>query len=361
MSESGRLVSLDVFRGMTIAGMIVVNNPGSWSTVYPPLLHAEWHGWTPTDLIFPFFLFIVGVSMSFSFSRRLEQRAPRSSLFRHVAVRSALLFILGMILTGFPDYYFYDKLILDVLQRIAVVYLLSAAIVLVTNELGQVIGGVGCLILYWVLMMLIPVPGYGSGVLEWEGSVWDYVDKLLLTGWHGHAEGILSLIPSVSTVLFGTLTGAWLRADRTPAEKACVMFVAGNVGLVVGLILDVWFPINKLLWSSSYVVFTAGFALNLLGVCYWLIDMKGWKKWATPFLVFGMNAIATFFLASFVARLMGLITVQGEVGIKTWIYRNLFESWLTGMNASLAFALVYTTVWLGIMYLFYRRRLFIKL
>ncbi len=295
--KSGRLVSLDAFRGITIAGMILVNNPGNWSYVYPALRHAEWHGWTPTDLIYPFFLFIIGVSMPYSFSRRIERGDTKPRLFVHVLIRSVILFALGMLLSGLPDYNFSNKLILDVLQRIGVIYLFAGTIVLLTGIVGQAVIGVACIVIYWLLMVLVPVSSYGAGVLAPEGNLWQYVDKVLLNGWHYHAEGILSLMPSISTVLAGTLTGHWLRSTRSHFEKVSAIFVLGNIGMVLGVIMDIWFPINKLLWSSSYVVFTAGFALNLLGVCYWLIDIKGHKRWSTPFLVFGMNAIAAFFLS----------------------------------------------------------------
>lgn len=372
--KSGRLVSLDAFRGITIAGMILVNNPGNWNYVYPALQHAEWHGWTPTDLVYPFFLFIIGVAMPFSFSRRIERGDAKSKLFVHVLIRSAILFALGMLLSGLPDYSFSNKLILDVLQRIGVIYLFAGTIVLLTGIVGQAVIGVACIVVYWFLVMLIPVPGYGAGVLAPEGNLWQYVDKVLLTGWHYHAEGILSLIPSISTVLAGTLTGHWLRSTRSHFEKVSAIFVFGNIGMVLGAIMDIWFPINKLLWSSSFVVFTAGFALNLLGVCYWLIDIKGHKRWSTPFLVFGMNAIAAFFLSSLIAHLLGLIKIsfmQGgtsgvitglvQVSLKSYICSRVFEPLFGAFNGSLLYAITYLLLWLGVMAVFYKKKVFIKI
>ena len=364
-TKSLRLSSLDAFRGITIAGMIIVNNPGTWRAVYPPLLHAEWHGWTPTDLIFPFFLFIVGVAMAFSFTRRIAAGASRSGLARHVLQRSLIIFTLGMILTGLPDFDYSQKLILDVLQRIAVVYLFSGLIVVYTSSRTQAILSVVFLVVYWLLMVFISVPGYGRGVLGPQGNVWQYVDQVLLKGWHYHAEGILSLIPSFSTVLLGTLTGEWLRSSRSHLEKAAGLFVAGNIGLVLGLILHQWFPINKLLWSSSYVVFTAGFALNLLGMCYWAIEIKRWTAWSRPFVIFGMNAIAAFFLSSLTSRLMGMIrfsagSPEHTISLKGWIFATVFASWLNDINASLFFALCYTLLWLGVMSVLYRKQIFVK-
>ncbi len=367
--RTGRLLSLDAFRGLTIAGMILVNNPGSWSSIYPPLEHAAWHGWTPTDLIFPFFLFIVGVAMAFSFAGRQGKGHSRGRLAGHVLLRSAALFALGMVLSGLPDYDFSHRLILDVLQRIGVVYCVSALLVLFTTERTQAALAVLFLVVYWLLMVLIPVPGFGRGDLTPEGNVWSYVDRLLLDGWHFHAEGILSLIPSFSTVLLGHLTGQWLRTQRSDNEKVNVMFVVGNVGLVAGLVLDVWFPINKLLWSSAYVVFTAGFALVVLGVLYWMIEIRAWKTWSVPLVAFGMNAIAAFFLSSLVARILGLVTftttrADGTVvaqSLKALLYNTLFSSWLNGASASLAYAITYVLLWTGVMLVFYQKRVFIKL
>ncbi len=377
--ESGRLVSLDVFRGITIAGMILVNNPGDWSHVYWPLLHAEWSGWTPTDLIFPFFLFIVGVAMPYSFARRLSNGGSRGKLLRHIVVRSLIIFALGMMLSGIPNFNYSHRLILSTLQRIAVIYLMSGTIYMFSGVVAQVVVAVFCIALYWALMLWVPVPGYGAGILTPVGNMWWYMDKILLQGWHQHlfvignytlhhAEGILSLIPSISTVLFGSLTGHYLRSDRSRIEKAAGMMVAGNFGLVIGIIMSIWFPINKLLWSSSYVVFTAGFALEFLGVCYWLIDIKGYKKWSEPFLVFGSNAITVFFLSGLVAIILDLVVVvaAGPAGatlrmtLKEYLFGAVFAPVAGPYNASLLFAIAYVLIWYAVMYVFYKKKIFIK-
>ena len=355
VAKVGRLVSLDAFRGITNAGMILVNNPGDWGHVYPPLLHAAWHGWTPTDLIFPFFLFIVGVAMPFSFGRRLSLGDTKLKLWWHVIYRSMMLIALGMILTGIPDFNFGHKLLLDVLQRIGVVYLFAATIVLLAGRVTQAVAAVFCLVIYWILMMVIPVPGYGAGVLAPDGNVLKYVDQLLTAGWHDHGEGILSLIPSVSTVLIGSLTGIWLRTGRNPYEKAVWMFAAGAVGLVAGAIMDASVPINKLLWSPSYVIFTAGFALQVLAFCYLLIDILNYRRWSMPFLVLGMNAIAVFFLSSLAGKLLY------PVGVIPWIFNNLFASWLPPYTSALGYALCYVLFWLLIMSILYKKRIFIKI
>jgi predicted acyltransferase len=354
-TKAGRLVSLDVFRGITIAGMILVNNPGDWGHVYPPLLHAEWHGWTPTDLIFPFFLFIVGVAMPFSFGRRLSLGDTKLKLWWHVVYRSFMLILLGMVLTGIPDFNYSHKLLLDVLQRIGVVYLFAGTIVLLAGTVTQAVLAVVCIVVYWILMMAIPVPGFGAGVLAQDGNVLKYVDQLVTAGWHNHGEGILSLIPSISTVLLGSLTGIWLRTDRNPYEKTVWMFAAGAIGLVVGAIMNASFPINKLLWSPSYVVFTAGFALQMLAFCYLLIDILDYRRWSLPFLVLGMNAIAVFFLSSLTGKVLGLF------GVLAWIFSTCFASWLPPYNSALAYAITYVLFWLAIMYILYKKRIFIKI
>ncbi len=377
---SGRLVSLDVFRGITIAGMILVNNAGDWSHVYPALEHAEWDGWTPTDLIFPFFLFIMGTAMPYSISKRLARGESRGSLLRHIVVRSIIIFALGMLLSGIPNFNYSHRLILNVLQRIGLIYLMSGAIYVYTGKAAQAAVAASCILLYWLLMFLVPVPGYGAGVLAPVGNLWWYVDEVLLRGWHTHifyvggfklehAEGILSLIPSVSTVLLGALTGHYLRSQRTNIEKAAGMMVFGNFGLAAGTIMAIWFPINKLLWSSSYVVFTAGFALEILGVCFWLIDIKGFKAWSQPFLVFGSNAITVFFLSTLAAVVLDLVRVPMVTGagqrsfesLKDYIYTSVFAPLTTSYNASVLFSLVYVLIWYGVMYVFYKKKIFIKI
>lgn len=368
-SGTGRLISLDVFRGITIAGMILVNNAGDWSHVYAPLAHAEWDGWTPTDLIYPFFLFIMGVAMPFSFGKRAARGESKGKLAVHILIRSVIMFALGMLLSGIPNFNYSHRLILNVLQRIGVIYLMSGIIYLFSSVAAQAIVAVFCIVLYWLLMMLVPVPGYGAGVLAPVGNLWWYIDKVLLQGWHYHAEGILSLIPSISTVLFGSLTGHYLRTKRSDIEKAAGLLVVGNFGLVIGVIMSIWFPINKLLWSSSYVVFTAGFAMEMLGVSFWLIDIKGYKKWAEPFKVFGANAIASFFLSTLGAIILELVTITIhspagaaiKMSLKEYVYSTFFSPLASSYNASVLFSVVYLLIWYGVMYFFYKRKIFIKI
>ncbi len=363
-----RLLSLDAFRGMTIAGMILVNNPGRWDAVYAPLKHAEWHGWTPTDLIFPFFLFIVGVSIALSFARRAEITQGGGKIYLRIIRRALLIFALGLLIHGFPYYDFSTIRIPGVLQRIAVCYLFAAIIYLKAGWRVQAIAALALLVLYWVLMTFLAAPGFAAGDLSREANLAAYIDRTLLAG-HIYTkvydpEGILSTLPAIATTLAGTLTGAWLRSRHTPLEKTAGMFVAGALSVMSGWALGFWFPINKPLWTSSYVVLTTGLALQLLAICYWLIDIQKRKSWARPFLIFGTNAIAVYVLSAIAGRALGLWQVARRDGslisARGYVFENLFAPNFSPAAASLAFSLAYVLVWLALMWVLYRRRIFIK-
>jgi predicted acyltransferase len=369
-SLSGRMLSLDVFRGLTIAGMILVNNPGTWSNIYWPLEHAEWDGWTPTDLIFPFFLFIVGISITLAFARRVETGTGERGLLMKVIKRAAIIFALGLFLNGFPYFNLAEIRIAGVLQRIAVCYLVASLIFIKTRWRTQAIITGALLLLYWFLMTVVPVLVFGANDLSKEGNLAAHVDRWLLGKhiWKGGVvydpEGLLSTIPAIATTLCGVLTGHWLRSRRTQFEKVGGMFFAGACAIAVGWAWHFWFPINKSLWTSSYVVFTAGMALQLLGICYWLVDIKGYRAWAKPFVIFGVNALALFVFSGLLARLMGIIKIPrgdgASLAIQPYIYKNLFASWAAPINASLLYAITYIFFWLLLMWLLYRKRIFIK-
>ncbi|HEY0100425.1 MAG TPA: DUF5009 domain-containing protein [Pyrinomonadaceae bacterium] len=367
-AAAGRLLSLDVFRGLTIAGMILVNNPGSWEAIHPPLEHAAWHGWTPTDLVFPFFLFIVGVSIALALARRAEAGGTKRDLYLKIVRRTLIIFALGLVLAGFPRYELSTLRIPGVLQRIAVCYLVASVIFLNTKWRAQALIAASLLLLYWALMLSIPVPGYGAGDLSMEGNLAAYLDRALL-GRHTwkplyDPEGILSTIPAIATALCGVLTGHWLRTRRSDLDKVAGMFVAGASGVLAGWAWGGWFPVNKALWTSSYVLLTAGLALQFLAVCYWLVDIKGVRRPAKPFLIFGSNALIIYFLAELFSRIISLITLPradgGRVDLKTYIYENAFASWASPENASLMVAVCIVLLWLGVATLLYRRRIFIK-
>jgi len=377
MKPSERLLSLDVFRGITIMGMILVNNPGSWGAVYPPLLHAKWHGCTPTDLIFPFFLFIVGVAISYSLSKRKAQGGDMKSLYLNIFRRTIILFGLGMILAGFPfgllfghEFSWSAIRIPGVLQRIAIVYIISSILFLTTNTKFQYWFTGTILIIYTMLMSLIPVPGVGYANYEPTTNLAAWLDHLLLGShlWSGtkvwDPEGILSTLPAIGSAMLGIFTGNWLRSEKDQTTKTVWLFVWGCVLMVAGYVWDGWFPINKNIWTSSYVLYTAGLALNFLAFCYWFIDVKKVTWWIKPFQVYGMNAITVFFLSGIVGRIMYMVkweTVDGTViTIKDYLFQTYFLSWLQPINASLAWALVYILVWLGLMWILYAKKIFIK-
>lgn len=367
--SSGRLIALDVFRGITIMGMILVNNPGSWSYIHKPLGHAEWHGWTPTDFIFPFFLFIVGTAITLSLSRRKERGDSKRQLMLNVFRRSAIIFAIGFFLSLYPYFNFSTVRIPGVLQRIAFCYLFSALIYLYFDIKSIVIWTVSILAAYWAALMLIPVPGYGAGVLDPAGNLPGFIDSRLLAGhtWKGapvsgfDPEGILSTIPSVASTLLGVITGEWLRREKSILEKTAGLFGFGILGLIAGEIMHIWIPINKALWTSSYVVFMGGMALVFLAMCIWIIDILGYQKWAKPFIVFGSNAILVFSLSSLTAQTMYLIRMEENLNLKEFIYIYLFASWAGPMVGSLLFAVSTILVWLGLMWILYRKKIFIKI
>lgn len=370
-----RLTSLDVFRGITIAGMILVNMAGVSGTVYPALDHAKWHGYTPTDFVFPFFLFIIGVAMAFSFAKYTEEGKQLSaSVYWRIIRRSLILFALGLLLNGFWNYDFSSIRIMGVLQRISIAYLLASLIVLhVPRKWQWILSGL-ILIGYWLLMSFVPVPDYGAGVLTREGNFAAYIDRLIIPKAHlykgdgfnslGDPEGLFSTLPAVVSVLIGYFTGQWLRQQKPESHTSMDMVLFGLSFLVIGEFWNFWFPINKKLWTSSYVIFTAGFALLLLAACYELIDVRKRTKWSKPFEMFGLNAIFVFvssvlLIKIFVKTHIG--TGENAPSTYNWIYNNLFASWAGGLNGSLLFALLTVFFWWSVMYLMYRQRWFVKI
>jgi predicted acyltransferase len=364
---SQRLASVDAFRGLTIAGMILVNNPGSWSFIYPPLRHAEWHGWTPTDLIFPFFLFIVGISIALSFSRRREEGRPSGSLYAKIVQRSAAILLIGWFLHLFPRFRFATMRIPGVLPRIAVCFLFGALIYLNLKTRGRIVLTIVFLVGYWAAMTFIPVPGFGPGDLSLEGNLASYVDTKLLAG-HLYRpafdpEGPLSTIPAIATVLIGTLAGDWLRSGRTIFRKSLGLFGSGIVLTVAGLLLHPLFPINKQLWTSTFVLFTAGAALIVFAACYVLMDRFLLKGWAYPFLVFGTNAIAVFAGSTFMVKVLMMIKIADAgktVNPMGWLYAHVLSPLAGPTLGSLLFALLFNLVWFLIIWPLYRKKIFIR-
>jgi predicted acyltransferase len=365
VGKSRRLVSLDVFRGLTVAGMVVVNNPGTWRAVYAPLEHAEWNGWTPTDLIFPFFLFIVGVAIPLALGRRLEQGEARGGTLLRILRRSAIIFALGLVLHTISNPDPATVRIPGVLQRIAVCYLVAAILFVTTGWRAQTAVVVGILFGYWAAMTLVPVPGFGAGNLGKEGNLAAWIDRAVFgrhiwrIGRVYDPEGLLSTVPAVATTLLGVLAGTWMRRVAQPPWIVRGFALWGVVGAVVGLVWSRWFPINKSLWTSSYVVFTAGAALLVLALCYWLIEIKDVRWWAPPFTVLGVNALAVFFLSTLLAIALARIHVTvGDGRLRTLqpvLFETLFLPWAPAVMASLAWALANVVVWLLITWALDRR------
>lgn len=366
-----RLVSLDVFRGVTMAAMVIVNNPGDWSTVYAPLLHAEWHGWTPTDLIFPFFLFIVGVSITLS---------RKSARWASIGRRAALVFALGLFLAGYPRFDVNHWRVPGVLQRIAVCYLFAAAAYHVIVETARADEGfrrrlvivlslaVSLAVGYWAIVMLVAPPGGVPGDLTPEGNLGAHIDRAVFGShiWKPRwdPEGLLSTIPAISTTLFGLAAGIWLRSDANARHKAYGLLAAGIAGVAAGELWNLVFPINKNLWTSSYAVFTAGTASILLGVSYWVVDVRGWRAWTKPFVILGSNAITLFVVSALLVKTLAIIHVTGpdgsSISISRYAYLTYFVPIASPKNASLLYALANLAVLFVLLAWLYRRRIFLK-
>jgi predicted acyltransferase len=367
--KSSRLLSLDAFRGMTVAAMILVNNPGSWDAIYSPLEHAKWNGCTPTDLIFPFFLFIVGLSIHFAYQSKVSEGLTKK-VFLKITKRTAIIFGLGILLALFPVFSL-ERLshlrIPGVLQRISLVFFFCSILYFKTKWLAQIRIAAFFLVSYFLLMTLVPVPGWGSANLEPETNLAAWLDRLLLNGhlWSQSKtwdpEGILSTIPACATGIIGLLTGQLFSTIEQPERRSTWLFFMGCSLVVAGMAWGHFFPINKSLWTSSYVLYTAGIAMQAFACCYWLIDVLGFKKWAMPFVYYGVNAIFVFVASGAIAKLL-IRTKIGEEKISVWgfIYKNVYASWLEPKNASLAFALTFVLLFLVILWGMYKQKIFIK-
>jgi predicted acyltransferase len=369
MSVQPRLTSVDVFRGATMAAMVIVNNPGNWATVYAPLLHAEWHGWTPTDLIFPFFVFIVGVSITLS--RRSQ--ASLGVIFR----RAALLYGLGLLLALYPRFNVATVRLVGVLPRLALCYLGAALIyrAVATREpsiqIRSALAWTAALLAgYWTLLTWVPVPGGVAGDLTPSGNLGAWLDRTLLTEAHlwrqsktWDPEGLLSTLPAIGSALTGVAAGVALKSGRRSDVRAWLLG-GGLVALVAGLVWDAWFPINKNLWTSSYVLFTSGLAALLLAGLHWAIDLRGYRRFTHPFVVLGVNALTLFLASGFLVKTMSLITVAGAEGtrisLSRWLYVTAFEPFAAPKTASLLFALANLAVLYALLHWMHRRRWWLR-
>jgi predicted acyltransferase len=381
-----RLESLDVFRGLTIALMILVNDPGTWSAVYWPLEHADelmsehptgsypgkgWvdaNGWTPTDLVFPFFLFIAGVSTVLSFATRQARGDSRLGLMKHAARRSGIILLIGWLIHLEPYFRFSHMRYPGVLPRIAVVYLFASVITLWTSRRGRIIWIAALLAGYYAVMRLVPVPGCdAAGWMTQHCSLAGWLDRKLMLG-HLYRpdfdpEGLLSTFPAIATTLLGTLTGEFLRAAGSLASKVRGLIAAGVAGVAAGYAWHPFFPIYKPLWTSSYVLFTAGAGCLLLALSWWLIEMRGWRLWSRPFLWLGSNAILAYALSTFFAKagiIVKVVDGKHKIGAQAWIYEHWFAPLAQPENASLIFAISYVALWTLVAWWFYRNKIFLK-
>ena len=368
-----RLLALDAFRGLTIAGMLLVNNPGTWSAIYPPLAHARWHGWTPTDLIFPFFVFIVGITTHISLSARARSGTDSAGLTAQILRRGGLIILLGLLLHAFP-YVPLTRLtelrIPGVLQRIGVCYI--AAALLSRGRSSRGIWGITALLLfgYWALQVLVAPPGVGVPTIDVpDQTLSAWLDRTIFGKhlWQSSKtwdpEGLLSTLPAIGTCLLGVLAGRRLASSDPLPARLTTLFSLGGLGMIVGLAWDLVFPINKNLWTSSYVVFTAGMASVALAALVWIADLRGRRRWLGPLVTYGLNPMVAFVGSGMMARTMGLIrfSVAGEsVSLQQVIYRNLFASWLDPRNASLAYALAFVVLWWAILRFLQRRHIVLK-
>lgn len=418
-----RLISLDVFRGLTILLMTIVNNPGDWGNVFPPLLHAEWHGCTPTDLVFPFFVFIMGVAVPlampdkfydgttfnkilvrslrmlclgifFNFFGKIQlfglEGIPLligrlaitiavgyslmgsfSSKIKNILAFSILIIYLFLAYSGIEAYS--DVRLPGVLQRIAIVYFVVSLLYLKTNQKTQIITGIVLLLGYWAIMTLIPVPGIGDANLDKGTNLASWLDSVLLKGhmYRGTVtwdpEGILSTLPSIVNGIIGLLIGQLLQQNFSKTKKAQKMAIAGVALIIGGLLWNIVFPINKALWTSSYVLYTTGLATTFLAILYYIIDITDYKKGFTPFLIWGVNPMIVFFTSQIIPQALVMIEFQNphkteeKINLLNYLYRFWIAPFFSNlMTASLAGALVYVCIWTFILWIFYKNKLIFK-
>lgn len=363
-----RLLSLDVFRGLAIVGMILINSPGK-DKAYSLFFHSPWDGCTAADLVFPFFIFIMGVSLVFSLSRQMQQGAAFKGLIITIGRRTALIFLVGLFLNAFPHHFSLETIrIPGVLQRIALCYFFGALLFLGTRPSTQALLAALILLGYWLSLTLIPVPGFGAGQLTPKGNLAAWLDRLLFLPQHLYRpshdpEGLLSTFPALATTLLGTLTGSWLLSRFNHRKKILGLCLAGLLALSAGWFWGLWFPINKALWTSSFVLWTGGWALLVFALCYWLLEVQSWQAWSKPFEIFGVNALAAYFLHIFFLKIQALIPLphpDGSPGnLRYFMTEHLF-GFFPAKAASLLYALSYALLWLLILGILYRKKIFIR-
>jgi predicted acyltransferase len=378
-ARPGRLLSLDVLRGLTIAFMILVNNNGNEAAAHWPLKHAAWNGFTPTDLVFPTFLFLVGISTVYSTAARLAQGATRQSLFLHVLRRSIILYLLGLVVNSFPYFHLHTMRFYGVLPRLAICYLIIASLYLLSPDWrSKAALAIAALAGYWILMRFVPVPGYGIPthdipLLDRDANLTAWLDRQIFSAPHLYErtrdpEGLLSTIPALATAILGLLTGIWLRTRRTLRARVAGIATAGLSGVLLGSLWNLSFPINKKLWTSSYVLFAGGLSLLLLALCLLIVDLRqktlstsGHSRFLSPVLVFGTNAISAYVFSELLQSILTSIHPRQGINLQQLIYRSMADVIPDQAFASLLYSIAFVAIcWVPVS-LLYRRSIFIKI
>ncbi len=370
---SQRLLSIDVLRGVTVGFMILVNNNGNNDLAYGALNHSAWNGFTPTDLVFPTFLFIMGISLVLASGARMDRGDQTGISMGHVWRRFALLMFFGLVVNGFPYFHLGTLRIYGVLQRIAVCYLVVSLLLLRTRRIAALVMVASVLLVgYWVLLRWVPVPGYGIpfrdfALLDKDVNLVAWLDRHIFSSARlfehtRDPEGLLSDLPAVASTLLGVMAGLWLRGIRSPAAKAAGIAVAGLVLLVVGEVWGLWFPVNKKLWTSSYVLYAGGWSALLLAATYWAVEVRGWRgRWMQPALVLGTNAISAYVLSELLSSAVAVFRVSPQQSFQQWVYGRVFEPLGSSASGSLVYSLVFVLVCWIPMAVLYRKQIFLKL
>jgi predicted acyltransferase len=380
-----RMLALDVFRGITITAMILVNNPGSWQHIYGPMRHAAWHGWTLTDLIFPFFIFIVGISIQFSGARMLANGTSRTKLIQHAFIRMSKLILLGWFLALFyfdfaaENYNWVEQRLLQmrfmgVLQRIGLVYFVCVVLWIYLSKRALLLSFVGLLLMYWCALVMVPYQDNAGteyhGLLEFGNNLSAWLDSQIFNAPHLYyatatpfafdPEGLLSTLPAIATGISGLLVGNFLtQAKRVKRDKVKFLLILGFLGVLLGELWHIILPINKALWTSSYVLLSSGYACLVLAILIYILDIKKRTVWSAPFVVFGANSIVFFMFSGILGRLLVMLPIE-NVSVKAWLYQHVFQVYFGMLNGSLIYALCFLALSYLCMYWLYRHNIFWK-
>jgi predicted acyltransferase len=366
-----RLFSLDLLRGVTITFMILVNNNGDEEHAFSALRHARWNGFTATDLVFPTFLFLAGAALVFSTESRLARGSSRAAIAFHALRRAVILFLLGLVVNGFPAFHWETLRIYGVLQRIAICYLLGSILYLLSRRVSlQIAFLAGSLAAYWILMRWVPVPGYGVPgrdipLLDPNANLVAFLDRHIFPGrlYEGvrDPEGMLSTLPAMGTLFLGVITARWLRCVRSLREKLLGLIAAGAMALAAGGVWDLWFPINKKLWTSSYVLWAGGWSLLVLAFCFWLVEIRRVKRGLWPWLAFGTNAISAYVFAELLQSTWAALSVREHLSVERWLYLKMLALAPWPAFASLIYSVCFVAVCFIPIAILYRRHVFIKI